>query len=99
MTLCRHSDNILVHKRNLIFHIDFSHLFGKSVKGVDTGSFAITKDLEKVLGDRWDDFVNQCVVAFRTLRTYHQAIIEYSTILMGELASAKVRLSIFFCLC
>eukprot|EP00300_Choanocystis_sp_HF-7_P018778 c20135_g1_i3.p1 GENE.c20135_g1_i3~~c20135_g1_i3.p1 ORF type:complete len:732 (+),score=164.30 c20135_g1_i3:30-2198(+) len=49
----RHNENILVTSDASVFHIDFSHILGNSIR-LDTGPFAITATLKKAMGDSWE---------------------------------------------
>jgi len=54
-----------------------------------TSRASLVKDREKMFDERWDCFVDLCVAAFRILRADQQAIIESSTILMGDFVSTR----------
>lgn len=84
----RHDDNILVCKNDAsLFHIDFGHILGVEPT-IDTAAFAITKDLQRAMGDRWSTFVDLCVKAFVVLRKHERVITGFTVGLLGPFKSA-----------
>eukprot|EP01083_Nonionella_stella_P057600 151137_1 len=51
----RHHDNILVRDDGTLFNIDFSHILGERLGGLDASTIAIPHKFVKVLGENnWD---------------------------------------------
>lgn len=86
----RHSDNVLVTKEGLMFHIDFGHILGDKVK-MDAAAIAITPELQEVLqaGGAWKDFVNTCVLAFAVLRNNARALLPFITFAFSTFSNAS----------
>eukprot|EP01083_Nonionella_stella_P294347 1000675_1 len=76
----RHSDNILIQKNGTLFHIDYGYILGEKLSGLDASAFAITSDLQNIMGHRWDAFVACCVMAFKALRDHYHDILKFARI-------------------
>jgi len=78
-----------------LFHIDFGHILGDKIRLIDTAKFAITKDLEQVLGPlKFHTFIDLAVQAFAVLREHHVLVIHFLTNLFSclpGLSSDRVR--------
>jgi len=86
----RHSDNILIRTDNgSLFHIDFGYSFGAKVS-IDTNKLAITKDLSKVMGNKYKNFVDIATQAYMILRTNSQELIDYASVVFNTLHNASI---------
>lgn len=82
----RHYDNVLVNiESGTIFHIDFGYMMGEKVAGVDTAKFAITKDLTKLMGPKWTEFVAISVQSWVVLRQNHQELLDFAKLAFAYL--------------
>jgi len=82
----RHYDNVLVNiESGTMFHIDFGYMMGEKVAGVDTAKFAITKDLCKLMGPKWTDFVEISVRSWVVLRENHQELLDFAKLAFAYL--------------
>lgn len=89
----RHFDNILVSKSDgALFHIDFGRILGDQTT-IDTGAFAITPDLKEVISsfgdDKWEVFVQLCLIAYKTIRDNNRLIISFTSMLMAPFQSQE----------
>merc|ERR1711920_331303 len=74
----RHSDNILIRGDGSLFHIDYGYVLGEKLSGLDASKFAITTDLQMMMGQRgWNNFVHYCVSAFCVLRDNYKDILSF----------------------
>merc|ERR1719361_2403841 len=81
-----HYDNVLVNlESGTIFHIDFGYMMGEKVAGVDTAKFAITKDLQKLMGPKWGEFVEISVQSWVILRENHQELLDFAKLAFAYL--------------
>eukprot|EP01084_Bolivina_argentea_P180495 311843_1 len=86
----RHFDNILVNDEGTIFHIDFGYMLGEKVSGIDTSKIAITGDLAKLMGDKWNPFVEISVQCWVILRENHQELLDFAKVAFSFLYPAEV---------
>merc|ERR1712228_283886 len=75
----RHSDNILIRSSDsALFHIDYGYVFGDKLSGLDASKFAITSDLQQIMGKKgWNNFVQFCILAFFILRDNYKDILSF----------------------
>merc|ERR1712038_275999 len=59
----RHWDNVLIQDDGTCFHIDFGFALGDKPT-LDASKIAVTKDLQNIMGNKWEDFCNMCLQAF-----------------------------------
>lgn len=78
----RHWDNVLIQDDGTCFHIDFGFCLG-SKASFDAERFAVTKDMQKLLGDRWENFVDVCLSAFLVLKENQHEVIEYAKLIFN----------------
>ena len=87
----RHSDNVLVQRDGGLFQIDYGYVLGEELSGLDASKFAITGDLQTVMGTAgWDDFVRLSVSAFCALREHYTEILSFGRTALRFLEWSKV---------
>eukprot|EP00483_Globobulimina_turgida_P011626 UN11648 len=80
----RHHDNILVCNDGTLFNIDFSHILGEKLTGLDASKIAINTKFVKVLGvDNWNKFLEIVVICFNVLRNNYVQLLDYSRIVFA----------------
>ena len=73
-----------------IFHIDFGYMLGEKVSGIDTSKIAITADLSKLMGSKWNDFVAISVNCWVVLRENHQKLLDFAKLAFSFLYPQEI---------